>query len=127
MTLEKTYADFCIEARQAVDEIDARELMAVLKGETPPLLLDVREPDETCDGIIPGAVAIPRGVLERDIERVFEGRVRIEHLDRPIVVYCAGGARSLLAGRTLKEMGFTQVVSLRGGFQAWVVACCCEA
>lgn len=124
MPLEKTYHDFCNEALDHVNEIDAHELKAVLESDAPPLLLDVREPDETSIGIIPGAVGIPRGVLERDIVRIFGGRVTDDDLERPIVVYCAGGSRSLLAARTLKEMGFTSPVSLRGGYRAWIVASC---
>jgi rhodanese-related sulfurtransferase len=124
MPLEKTYHDFCDQAKELVEEIDVSELMELLKSETPPLLMDVREPDETALGIIPDAITIPRGVLERDIARIFGGRVSDEDLDRPIVVYCAGGSRSLLAGQTLKEMGFTKPVSLRGGYRAWIVAAC---
>ncbi len=124
MPLEKTYQDLCHEALDHVGEIDAAELKAALKSENPPLLLDVREPDETAAGIIPSAITIPRGVLERDIVRAFDGRVSDDNLDQPIIVYCAGGSRSLLAARTLQEMGFTKPVSLRGGYRAWIVACC---
>lgn len=124
MPLEKTYQDFCHEAREYVGEIDVRELKVALESDSPPLLLDVREPDETAAGVIPGAVTIPRGVLERDIAGAFGGRVRDEDLEKPLVVYCAGGSRSLLAARTLKEMGFSQPVSLRGGIRAWIVAAC---
>ena len=124
MPLEKTYHDFCDDAREHVGEVDVAELKASLQSDTPPLLVDVREPDETSMGTIPGAVVIPRGVLERDIAGAFGGRISDEDLERPLVVYCAGGSRSLLAARTLKEMGFTQPVSLRGGFRAWIVSSC---
>ena len=124
MPLEKTYQDFCQDALDHVDEIHVSELFAALNSDTPPLLLDVREPDETALGTIPDAVAIPRGVLERDIARAFGGRVTDEDLDRYIVIFCAGGSRSLLAARTLKEMGFTRPVSLHGGYRAWIVASC---
>lgn len=124
MPLEKTYHDFCDDAREHVGEVDVHELIESLQSEAPPLVLDVRETDETSMGTIPSAVLIPRGVLERDIASAFDGRVTDDDLDRQIVVYCAGGSRSLLAARTLKEMGFSNPVSLRGGFRAWIVASC---
>lgn len=124
MPLEKTYHDLCDEAREEVGEINVKELHDALNSDAPPLLIDVREPDETSLGTIPDAVVMPRGVLERDIARAFGGRVGDEDLERPIVVYCAGGSRSLLAARTLKEMGFSRSASLRGGYRAWIVASC---
>jgi len=63
---------------------------------------------------------LPRGVLERDIAaKAFDGSVGESDLARPIVVYCAGGARSVLAAASLRAMGFTNVQSLEGGFGAW--------
>jgi molybdopterin/thiamine biosynthesis adenylyltransferase/rhodanese-related sulfurtransferase len=77
------------------------------------VLLDVREPDEYDQGAIPGAIHIPRGHLESQIE----GRV-LDH-GAPIVIYCAGGTRSAFAAKTLNEMGYTDVVSMAGGFNKW--------
>ena len=77
------------------------------------LLLDVREPDEYEQGAIAGSVHIPRGQLESQIE----GRVADRH--RPIVVVCAGGVRSAFAAKTLTELGYTDVVSMDGGFNKW--------
>jgi sulfur-carrier protein adenylyltransferase/sulfurtransferase len=76
-------------------------------------LIDVREQDEYAQGFIPGALWIPRGFLESKIEDHFPGR------DEPIVLYCAGGNRSALAARALRELGYTNVESLAGGFGAW--------
>ena len=75
--------------------------------------LDVREPDEYEQGAIPGAVHLPRGHLEFQVE----GKL----LDKaaPVVVYCAGGVRSAFAARTLGELGYTDVVSMAGGFNRW--------
>lgn len=117
MPLKKTLSDLANEARAKVHEIDVDELAEDDKNA---MIIDVREPDERARGFIPGSIFIPRGVLERDIEKAaFAGRMRDQDLEREIVCYCGGGARSLLAARTLQEMGFTNVASLRGGFGAW--------
>lgn len=76
-------------------------------------LLDVRETGEWNGEHIPGATYTGRGCLERDVERL------IPDATDAIVVYCAAGARSLLAARALKEMGYTNVSSLAGGLAAW--------
>jgi adenylyltransferase/sulfurtransferase len=78
--------------------------------------IDVREPDEVAQGVIPGATAIPRGFLESRIEDTVTDR------DQPLVVYCAGGARSAFAAKSLHQMGYTNVVSMAGGFTAWKAA-----
>ncbi|MDQ1514241.1 MAG: sulfur-carrier protein adenylyltransferase/sulfurtransferase [Actinomycetota bacterium] len=75
--------------------------------------LDVREADEFDQGTIPGAVFIPRGFLELQVEG------KIPDKDTPVVVYCAGGARSAFAARDLAELGYTDVVSMAGGFNQW--------
>ena len=78
-----------------------------------PVLVDVREQDEYVQGFIPGASWIPRGFLELRIEE------QVPERDRPIVLYCAGGTRSALAARSLRDLGYTRVESLAGGFGAW--------
>ena len=75
--------------------------------------LDVREPDEFEQGALKGAVHIPRGFLEIQVA----GRVP-DH-GAPIVVYCAGGVRSAFAAQTLAQLGYTDVVSMTGGFNRW--------
>ncbi|TVQ95997.1 MAG: molybdopterin-synthase adenylyltransferase MoeB [Deltaproteobacteria bacterium] len=80
---------------------------------TDAVFVDVREPTETTDGHIDGARLIPRGLLELRIED------RVTRRDAPLIVYCAGGTRSAFAARTLHEMGYTDVVSMEGGFGAW--------
>jgi molybdopterin/thiamine biosynthesis adenylyltransferase/rhodanese-related sulfurtransferase len=77
------------------------------------VFLDVREMDEYDQGAIPGAVHIPRGFLESQIEG------KVTDPSTPIVVYCAGGARSAFAARTLGEMGYENVSSMAGGFNQW--------
>ncbi|MGB0801297.1 MAG: molybdopterin-synthase adenylyltransferase MoeB, partial [Ilumatobacteraceae bacterium] len=75
--------------------------------------LDVREPDEYAEGAIEGAIHIPRGHLEAQVEN------RIPDKSTPVVVYCAGGVRSAFAARTLGELGYTTVESMDGGFGRW--------
>ena len=75
--------------------------------------LDVREPDEYEQGAIPGAVHLPRGHLEFQVEG------KLPDKEGPIVVYCAGGVRSAFAAKTLGELGYTDVQSLVGGFNKW--------
>lgn len=75
--------------------------------------LDVREADEYEQGALPRALHIPRGTLETTIE------MKVPAKDTPLVVYCAGGTRSAFAAKTLAELGYTDVVSVVGGFNRW--------
>ena len=77
------------------------------------MLLDVREVEEYSQGTIAGAVHVPRGSLELDVEG------RVPDKTAPIVVYCAGGVRSAFAAKTLADLGYTDVVSMAGGFNRW--------
>jgi len=76
-------------------------------------ILDVREPDEFEQGAIPGAVYIPRGQLEGQIEN------RVPDKGAPLIVHCASGVRSAFAAKTLGELGYTDVASMAGGFNQW--------
>ncbi len=78
-----------------------------------PVMIDVREQDEYSQGFIPGSKWIPRGFLELRIEDAVPER------DTPVVIYCAGGTRSALAAKSLKELGYSNVSSMAGGFAAW--------
>ncbi len=93
--------------------MDVRQLDQMRRDGPKPALIDVREQDEVEQGIIPGAVHIPRGYLELRVEE------RLPDRDAPVVAYCAGGTRSALAAETLQAMGYTNVASLKGGFGAW--------
>jgi sulfur-carrier protein adenylyltransferase/sulfurtransferase len=84
-----------------------------LKANKPQVLIDVRELDEYNEGYIPGALYIPRGKLEQRIEDAVPRR------DTELVLYCAGGNRSALAAKTLGDLGYGKVASLKGGFGAW--------
>jgi molybdopterin/thiamine biosynthesis adenylyltransferase/rhodanese-related sulfurtransferase len=76
-------------------------------------VLDVREPDEFQEGAIPGAIHIPRGHLESQVEN------RITDKTTPVLVYCASGVRSVFAANTLQELGYETVAEMAGGFNRW--------
>src|SRR5205823_3283868 len=84
-----------------------------VESDDQPVLLDVREDDEWTEGHLPGAIHVPRGYLESRIETAVPQR------DRPILVYCAGGARSAFAAKSLAELGYEDVTSIAGGFTDW--------
>ena len=102
------------EARRLIQEIGPRDLARMQQAGEDFTLIDVREPDEPAKGTIAGAVTMPRGILERDIDQGTSDK------NRKIVLYCAGGLRSVLAAQSLKSMGFKDVISLSGGYRGWV-------
>ena len=104
------FRDLLAQTREQITEIEPVAAEDLLTDAT---FLDVRELDEFEQGTIPGALFIPRGQLETQIEN------RISDHDQQIVVYCAGGARSAFAAQTLETLGYTNVVSLAGGFGRW--------
>ena len=106
-----TFRDMLAAAMAEITEVDVPAAASLLDAGA--LLVDVREPDETSGGSIAGALLVPRGMLELQIEG------KIPDVDRTLVVMCAGGTRSALAAQTLAALGFTSVVSLAGGFNAW--------
>src|SRR5918997_836665 len=95
-----------------IRETDPAEAEAAVRDRGA-VVLDVREPDEHSQGAIPGSIHIPRGNLESNIEN------RVPDHDTPIVVQCASGVRSAFAAKTLAELGYTDVASLKGGFNRW--------
>jgi molybdopterin/thiamine biosynthesis adenylyltransferase/rhodanese-related sulfurtransferase len=106
-----TFRDLLSAAKESITEVStdtAAEHIAT--GYT---VLDVREPDEYQEGAIAGAVHIPRGHLESQIE------TRITDKSTPVVVYCAGGVRSAFAAKTMQELGYETVESMAGGFGRW--------
>src|SRR5688500_11977139 len=108
----KTATDLINDAKTRIREVspkEAREMRA--RGDTA-VYLDVREPNEWNLGHLPGAMHIPRGLLESKIEAAVPR-------DRKVVIYCASGNRSALAADTLQQMGYADVVSMSGGFTAW--------
>ena len=108
-----SYRELLQAVKAEITEIDAQRLQALLGGDSAPLLVDVREPDEWEQGHLPGAVYTGRGFLESRIEQAAPDR------DGAVVVYCAGGARSAFAAKSLQALGYTNVLSLAGGFTDW--------
>ena len=105
-----TYRELLSEVKAQIGEIDSPAARERLDDA---LFLDVREQDEWDEGHIPGALHVPRGNLESRIEGLVADR------DQPIVVYCAGGSRSAFAAKSLAELGYSDVVSLVGGYTDW--------
>jgi len=101
------------EARPRVREISIAEYGERLMRREQHVLIDVREDHEWPAGRLPGALHLGRGILERDIESLFADR------RTPIVCYCGGGYRSVLACDSLQRMGYTNTVSLAGGYRGW--------
>jgi rhodanese-related sulfurtransferase len=100
------------DAKARVKETDIDGYKAMLARDEKPLLVDIREDAEYAAGHAVGAVHIGKGVIERDIE------TKIPNKDTPMVLYCGGGFRSALAAEALQTMGYTNVVSLDGGWRA---------
>ena len=110
--MPKTYAELLKEARGRIREVSATETDA-LRQRGNIAVIDVREASEWDQGYIPGATHVSKSYLEQQIEAAVPDR------DTPVVLYCAGGVRSLFAAETLADMGYTDVASMSGGFQAW--------
>lgn len=111
----KSAAQLIAEAKARIKELTAAETMAQQRANPGLVLLDCREPNEFNLGRIPGALCIPRGILETNIEGAVPR-------DRSVVIYCASGNRSAFAADTLQQMGYRDVASMSGGFRGWVDA-----
>ncbi len=109
--MPKSYADLLREARAQIKEVTPQEVDALAPGAA--RVIDVREASEWDQGHLPGATHISKSYIEQQIEAAAPDR------DAPVVLYCAGGVRSLFAAQTLADMGYTDVASMSGGFQAW--------
>jgi molybdopterin/thiamine biosynthesis adenylyltransferase len=105
-----SFRDLLSQVKQTIREVDPEGAEA---QRPQPVFLDVREADEYAQGAIPGAMHIPRGYVELQIEG------RLPDKSTPIVVYCAGGTRSALSAKALGELGYSDVVSMAGGFNKW--------
>ena len=109
--MPKSYADLLREARAQIREVSPQEVDALPAGAA--TIVDVREASEWEQGHLPGALHVSKCYIEQQIEGAAPDR------DAPVILYCAGGVRSLFAAQTLAEMGYTNVASMSGGFQAW--------
>ncbi len=110
--MAKTVKGILDEARAQVKEITVEQAREMLQ-DPQAVVVDVRESEEWRQGHLAQAVSIPRGFLELRVEE------KIPDRRRPVIVHCAMGLRSLLAGRALREMGYENVYNMAGGFNAW--------
>jgi len=113
--MAKTYQQLLDEARNAVAEMSVEDVKKAIAhgGEQGPVLLDVREKEEFREGHLPGALSVPRGFLEMQAEAKLPDR------DHAVIAYCQSGVRSLFAAKVLKDMGYSDVRSMIGGYGAW--------
>jgi len=115
--MAKTFKEIMDDARKEVPEVTAQQVNDLLKNNgKSQVILDVREKDEWREGHLEGAISLPRGFLEIRVESAIQDK------DTPIIAYCAGGVRSLLAAKIMKEMGYQNVSSMAGGYAAWKTA-----
>jgi adenylyltransferase/sulfurtransferase len=112
--MAKSFQELMADARKDVPELTPQQVDELLSNNGKShVVLDVRESDEWRQGHLEGAVPLPRGFLEIKVETAIPSK------ETPIIAYCAGGVRSLLAGKILKEMGYRNVTSMSGGYTAW--------
>lgn len=116
--MAKSAGTMVAEANAAIDTLDVEDAKALL-GQDDVVFVDVRESSEVAGGKIPDAVHVPRGVLEFIADPNSPLHNDALSSGKHLVVYCASGGRSALAGKTLKEMGIDKVSNMLGGIQAW--------
>jgi len=104
------------DAKSRVKEADFRDIKQRIDSREKLTLIDVREDNEWARGHLPGAVHLSKGVIERDIEQAFPDK------NDPLVLYCGGGFRSALVADNLQKMGYTNVISMDGGWRGWTAA-----
>ena len=110
------------EARSMTSELSIDEFHKLMHGETPYILIDVRLPEEHKKGFIPGSISIPRGVIEFriDNEKVWdEEGMYVPEKDEMLVLYCKKAKRGALAALALKQLGYSNVKNLSGGWTEW--------
>ena len=101
------------DARGRVQECSVESVKQRLEDRVPCYLVDVREDHEVASGMVPGAIHLGRGILERDIEATIPDKLAT------VILYCGGGYRSVLAAENVQKMGYTHVWSMEGGIKAW--------
>jgi rhodanese-related sulfurtransferase len=101
------------EARGHVQECSVQFVKQQLEEGVPCFVVDVREDHEVVSGMVPGAIHLGRGILERDIESTIRDQLAT------VILYCGGGYRSVLAAENVQKMGYTHVWSMEGGIKAW--------
>ncbi len=110
---EKTVMELIEEAKLEVSAVTSEVLDELINNDDNAIILDVREKEENSTGRIKHSILIPRGMLE------FLAEMKIPDKTSKLIVYCAKGPRSILAGKTLKTIGYNNVSYLEGGFEGW--------
>ncbi len=104
------------EAKKKIKQVQFTDIKQRLDAGEKMILVDTREDLEWAGGHLPGAIHLGKGIIERDIEQTIPDR------SAPIVLYCGGGFRSALAADNLQKMGYTNVISMDGGWKGWIGA-----
>jgi len=112
-THSSRFLDIVNQARRQIAECTVQDVIQRRQSGDDLVLLDVREESEFAAGHIPGALHLGKGVIERDVEQQFP-ETNVE-----LILYCGGGYRSALAALNLKQMGYSRVISMDGGFRGW--------
>ena len=107
----KEFLEIAEDARSRIKEVSVEEALKRIENSAD--LIDVREDNEWNDGQARGAVHLGRGIIERDIIGKFPDK------NTELILYCGGGYRSVLAADNLQKMGYTNVLSMAGGWTAW--------
>jgi rhodanese-related sulfurtransferase len=117
----KRFTDLVAASRSVISELFPWDVSDMLQSGNPPLVLDIREPDEFSALHIAGSLHVPRGILETACEYDYEETVRdlVEARSRDVVVVCRSGNRSALAARTMQELGYRKVYSMKTGLRGW--------
>ena len=108
-----TFRELLNQAKASIKEVEPAAAEQAVAARPDTVLLDVREADEYEQGAIPNALHIPRGFLELQVEG------KVPDKSTPVILYCAGGARSAFAAASLQQLGYTDVASMAGGFGKW--------
>jgi rhodanese-related sulfurtransferase len=103
-------------AKARIRQIDVAEYQRMLAAGAAHVLVDVREDSEWAAGHAAGSIHLGKGIIERDIEAA------VPQKDTPLVLYCGGGYRSALSAEALQKMGYTNAISLDGGWRAYQAA-----
>src|SRR2546428_11636515 len=107
------FKEILSQTKKQIKEVSVQEVQDKLNPDNGFTVLDVRESDEWEQGHLDKAIFLPRGFLEVKADKMLPDK------SQPIVIYCAGGVRSALAAKTLQDLGYTDVYSMRGGFTEW--------
>ena len=111
--LSEGFVKLAKETQARINEITVDQLKDIITHKNKLNIIDVREKDEWEKGVIPSAIHLSKGIIERDIEKTIPDK------DAFIVLYCGGGYRSALAADNLQKMGYTNIHSLVGGYSDW--------